>query len=237
MEYQNLLVFLEFPAPTRPSLGLLKSLSYMDITLVGFHSVSDGEELGADRRADIESTLEEIALEFEERGIRVEQHVVTGESMMDSREEWASREEIDGVLLPAGVSTVGRILVGVRDGRHVEKMADFVDLIDRERIIHIKLLHVAPESESPSESGATATGREALDLMKSELTDRGVNPAAIDIQINVSDDPEHELVTVARNYDLTVLGKTEEPDLRDQVFGPVSNHIINRADSAVLTIN
>jgi len=72
--------------------------------------------------------------------------------------------------------------------------------------------------------------------VRSELTDRGVNPAAIDIQINVSDDPKRELVTVARNYDLTVRGRTREPDLRDQVFGPVSSHIINRADSAVLTI-
>jgi nucleotide-binding universal stress UspA family protein len=237
MEYQNLLVFLEFPDPTHPSLGLLKSLSYMDITLVGFHSVSDGDQLGTDRETGTASTLAEIATEFEERGIRVEQHVVTGDSMIDTREEWASREEIDGVLLPGGVNTVGRILVGVRDSRHVEKMADFVDLIDRQRIIHIKLLHVAPESESPSEPEGTVTGREALELMKSELTDRGVNPAAIDLQINVSDDPEHELVTVARNYDLTVLAKTEESGLRDHVFGPVSNHIIDRADSAVLTIN
>ncbi len=237
MEYQNLLVFLEFPEPTHPSLGLLKSLSYMDVTLVGFHPVSDGDELATDREAEIESTLEQIATEFEERGIRVEQHVVTGESMTDTRDEWASRKAVDGVLLPGGVSTVGRILVGVRDAQHVEKMADFVDLIDRERIIHIKLLHVAPESGPASGSGDTVTGRDALDLMKAELTDRGVNPAAIDVQINVSDDPEHELVTVARNYDLTVLGKTEEPDLRDRVFGPVSNYIISRANSTVLTIN
>lgn len=237
MKYQNLLVFLEFPEPTRPSLGLLKSLSYMDITLVGFHSLPDGDELWADREADIESTLAEIATEFEEHGIRVEQHVITGNSVIDTREEWASREDIDGVLLPAGVSTVGRILVGVRDARHVEKMADFVDLIDRDRIIHIKLLHVAPESDAASASEDAITGRDALDLMKSELTDSGVNPAAIDIQINVSDDPEHELVTVARDYDLTVLGRTQEPDLTHQVFGPVSNYIINRANSTVLTIN
>lgn len=140
-------------------------------------------------------------------------------------------------MLPGGVSTVGRILVGVRDAQHVEKMADFVDLIDRERIIHIKLLHVAPESGPASGSAGTVTGRDALDLMKAELTDRGVNPAAIDVQINVSDDPEHELVTVARNDDLTVPGTTEEPDLRDRVFGPVSNYIISRANSTVLTIS
>jgi hypothetical protein len=46
MEYQNLLVFLEFPEPTRPSPGLIKSLSYMDITLVGFYSLPEDEELG-----------------------------------------------------------------------------------------------------------------------------------------------------------------------------------------------
>lgn len=233
MEYQNLLVFLEFPEPTSPSLGLLKALSYMDVTLVGFHSVPDGDELEADREADIESTLEEIATEFEKRGIRVEQHVITGESMIETRNEWANRDEIDGILTPGGVNTVGRILVGVRDSRNIEKMADFVDLIDRERIIHIKLLHVASESESEE----TATGREALDTLKSELIDRGVNPAAIHPQINVSDDPEYDLVSAARTYDLTVLGKTQEPGFEQRVFGPISNRIIDRANSTVLTLN
>jgi nucleotide-binding universal stress UspA family protein len=230
MEYQNLLVFLEFPEPTRPSFGLLKALSYMDVTLVGFHSVPDGDKVGADREADIESTLEEIAAEFEERGIRVEQHVVTGESMVETRNEWASRDGIDAVLIPGGVNTVGRILVGVRDTRNAEKMADCVDFIDRERIIHIKLLHIAPESGSED----TVTGREALDLMKSELTDRGVNPAAIHLQMNVSDNPERELVSAARNYDLTVLGKTQEIGFEERVFGPISNRIVDRANSTVL---
>lgn len=231
MEYQNLLVFLEFPKPTRPSLGLLKALSYMDITLVGFHPVPDGDELGTDRETEIESMLEEIATEFEERGIRVEQHVTTGESLIETRNEWASRDEIDGVLIPGGEGTLGRVLVGVRDTRNIEKMADFVDYIDQERIVHINLLHVAPESEE------TDTGREVLEAMKSELTDRGVNPAAIHLQIRVSDDPVYELVTAARSYDLTVLGKTQEPGFEQRVFGPLSNRLVERANAAVLTIN
>ncbi|AZH25940.1 universal stress protein [Haloplanus aerogenes] len=236
MEHQNLLVFLEFPKPTRPSLGLLKSLSYMDITLVGFHSTVDSDESQTDREAEIETTLEEITAKFEEQGMQVEQHVVTGDSMIETRNEWANRDQIDGVLTPGGVNTVGRILVGLRDTRNVEKMAEFIDLIDRKRIIHVTLLHVAPESESESESEATVTGREALKAMKSELVDRGVNPAVIHLQIQLSDDPEHELVTAARNYDLTVLGRTEEPGFKDQVFGPVSNQITDRAHSTVLTV-
>ena len=232
MEYQNLLVFLEFPEPTRPSLGLLKALSYLDITLVGFHPVSNGDELRTDRETEIESMLEEIATEFEERGIRVEQHLATGESLIETRNEWASRDDIDAVLIPGGEGTVGRVLVGVRDTRHIEQMADFVDYIDRERIIHISLLHVSPESESEE----TDTGREALKTMKSELTDRGVNPAAIHPQIKISDDPVYGLLTAARSYDLTVLGKTQEPGLEQRVFGPLSDRLVKQANSTVLTI-
>jgi nucleotide-binding universal stress UspA family protein len=159
--------------------------------------------------------------------------------MIETRNQWASRDEIDAVLIPGGVNTVGRILVGVRGARHIEKMADFVDFIDRDRIIHITLLHVAPESESESESESdqAVPGREALETLKSELTDRGVNPAAVDLRIDVSDDAETQLVKVARNYDLTVLGKTQEPGLEQQVFGPLSDYIIDRAHSAVLTLN
>lgn len=236
MEYQNLLVFLEFPGPSSPSLGLLKALSYMDVTLVGFHSLPDGDKLGADRRASTESTLEEIAAEFEERGIRVTQHVATGESMVETRNEWASRDGIDAVLTPGGVNTVGRILVGVRDTRNIEKLADCVDLIDRERIIHIKLLHIAPESgsEDTATDRETVTGREALEITKSKLANRGVNPAAIHLQMNVSDTPDRELVSAARKYDLTVLGKTQEIGFEERVFGPISNRIVDRANSTVL---
>jgi len=234
MEHQNLLVFLEFPDPAHPSLGLLKSLSYMDITLVGFRSVSRGEKLDTARREEIETTLTEIASEFESRGIRVETHVESGPNMKDTRDEWARREEIDGILTPGGVGTVGRVLVGVRDTQHVERMVQFVDLIDRDRIIHITLLHVAPETEP--ESGHGADGRKALELMKTELTKRGVNPHAIDMQIQVSDDRKRELLKTARTYDLTVLGPTEEPGLEERVFGPMSNRVANRADSAVLVV-
>jgi nucleotide-binding universal stress UspA family protein len=232
MRYSDLLVFLEFPNPTRPSPGLAKTLSYLDVTLVGFHQVDSAAELSSDRETEIEATLTDIASEFEESGIRVQTHVVTGESVDQTRNEWAKRDDIDGVLIPAGVDSVGRVVVGVRDVRRIDRIADFVDLVDRDRIIHITLLHVAPESDSE----ATIEGREALDEMKAQLTERGVNPMAIDSRIRVSDDPEHELTTVARNYDLTVLGETVEPGLKSEVFGPVSNRVANRANSAVLVV-
>jgi len=230
MEHQNLLVFLEFPEPIRPSLGLLKALSYMDITLVGYHPVSDGDELEPVQRAEIEKALTEIASEFENRGIRVETHVATGEHMAETRDEWAQRNDIDGILTPGGVGTVGRVLVGVRNTKHVEEMVEFVDLIDRERIIHITLLHIAAETESET------VGKEALALMKSKLEEHGVNPHAIDMQIQVSDDPKRELLKAARGYDLTVLGSTEEPGLEDRMFGPISNRVADRSDSAVLVV-
>jgi nucleotide-binding universal stress UspA family protein len=209
---------------------LAKTLSYLDVTFVGFHQVDTGSELSSNREADIKATLTDVASEFEDMGIRVQTDVVTGEDVTEARNEWAKRDRIDGVLTPAGVDSVGRVRVGVRDVQRIDRTADFVDLVDRDRIIHITLLHVAPESDSE----ATIEGREALDEMKAELTERGVNPMAIDSRIRVSDDPEHELTTVARKYDLTVLGETVESGLKSEVFGPVSNRVANRANSAVL---
>lgn len=230
MKHQNLLVFLEFPDPTRPSLGLLKSLSYMDITLVGFTPASDENGIETEHKNEIKETLSEIATEFENRGIRVETHVESGDRVADTRDEWARRDEIDGVLTPGGVKTVGRVLVGVRDKQHVEEMVEFVDLIDRERIIHITLLHITGETRQ-------GTGEEeALRLMKNELAERGVNPHAIDMEIQVSDYRKRALIKNARTYDLTVLGPTEEPGLEKRVFGPMSNRVANRANSAVLVV-
>jgi len=44
-----------------------------------------------------------------------------------------------------------------------------------------------------------------------------------------------ELRQAARNYDLFVMGETEQ-DAGDEVFGPVGDYIVDKQDVAVLTL-
>lgn len=235
MDYQNLIVFTEFPDPDKPSLGLLNALSYMDVTLVGFYEVPQTETIEDARsthEASIQTALDEMETRFEEHGLRVQTEVVFGHDKTEARDRITNQMECDGVLLSREVSTIGRILVGLRDTRNAERIADFVDFIDQQKIIHITLIHVARET---TDSDEISYGRQTLKEMKAKLDNRGVNRHAIDMEIKISDDPLHELTQAARGYDLAVLGRTEESP-GEQVFGRVSNRITDRGNTPVLVV-
>ena len=232
MEYPNLLIFAELPDPDEPTLGLLKTLSYMDVTLVGFARLDEDEsadDVSAERREQLLNELEDLVTDFEEHGIRVDTELAFGTDMEMTREEYAQREQIDGVLLMNDVSTVGRILVPVRDRDTAEDIAHMVDFLDRDKIVHVTLLHVA-EGDTPPERG-----HEVLEHTRDLLADRGVNPHAVDLQVRISDDPEIEILKTAPQYDMVVLGQTEE-GAEERVFGSLANQVVDRTGVPVLVI-
>lgn len=235
MEYKNLLVFVRLPDPNEPSLGLLKALTFMDVTLVGFHEVPDDvpiDEARADKDEEYRSRLREVAERFEAHGIRVDVEVEFGRDETEVRERWAGREDVDGILLPRGEGSVGRVLVALRDARNADRIANFIDFLDRENILHIGLMHVFSPSDSDD---VEQEGRRILSEMKASLVERGVNRFAIEKNLRKAEDPALELRQAARSYDLVVLGKTEH-GIEEQVFGPVSNRIADETDVSVLVI-
>lgn len=232
MEYPNLLVFAELPDPDEPTFGLLKTLSYMDVTFVGFARLGEDEsadDVSAERRERLLHELEDLVTDFEEHGIRVDIELAFGTDMEMAREEYARREHVDGVLLMNDVSTVGRVLVPVRDRDAAEDIAHMVDFLDREQIVHVTLLHVA-EGDTPPERG-----HEVLKHTRDLLEERGVNPHAVDLQVRISDDPGMEILKTAPQYDMVVLGQTEE-GTKERVFGSLANQVVDRTGVPVLVI-
>ena len=232
MEYPNLLVFAELPDPDEPTFGLLKTLSYMDVTLVGFARLDEGEsadEVSAERREELRHELDDLVADFEEHGIRVDTELTFGTDMESTREEYARQEHIDGVLLMNDVSTVGRVLVPVRDRDTAEDIAHMVDFLDRDKIVHVSLFHVAEEGHPPEQ------GHEVLEHTRDLLEERGVNPHAVDLQVQISDDPEIEILKAAPQYDMVVLGQTEE-GAEERVFGSLANQVVDRTGVPVLVI-
>ena len=232
MEYPNLLVFAELPDPDEPTFGLLKTLSYMDVTLVGFARLGDDEladDVSAERRDELRRELDALVADFEGHGIRVDTELAFGPDMETTREEYARGEHIDGVLLMNDVSTVGRVLVPVRDRDTTEDIAHVVDFLDRDKIVHVTLLHVAEEGTPPER------GHEVLEHTRDLLEDRGVNPHAVDLQVHISDDPEIEILKTAPQYDMVVLGQTEEGNA-ERVFGSLANQVVDRTGVPVLVI-
>ena len=185
--------------------------------------------MSAERREELRRELDDLVADFEEHGIRVDTELTFGTDMQRTREEYAQREQIDGVLLMNDVSTVGRVLVPVRDWDTAEDIAHMVDFLDRDKIVHVTLLHVAEGDTQPER------GHEVLEHTRDLLEDRGVNPHAVDLQVRISDDPEIEILKTAPQYDVVVLGQTEE-GAEERVFGSLANQVVDRTGVPVLVI-
>lgn len=136
------------------------------------------------------------------------------------------------MLLPRGEGSVGRVLVALRDTRNADRIADFIDFLDRENVLHIGLVHVFSPSGSDD---VEREGRRIPSEMKFSLVERGVNRFAVEKDLREAEDPALELRRAARRYDLVVLGKTEQ-GLEEQIFGPVSNRIADETDVSVVVI-
>ena len=232
MEYPNLLVFAELPNPDEPTFGLLKTLSYMDVTLVGFARLdgdASADDVSAERREELRHELDELVADFEEHGIRVDTELVFGTDVKRTREEYAQRDGVDGVLLMNDVSTVGRILVPVSDVDTAEDIAHVVDFLDRDKIVHMTLLHVAEEGDR------TDHAHEVLEHTRDLLEDRGVNPHAVDLQVRIAADTEIEILKIAPKYDMVVLGQTRE-GVEERVFGSLANQVVDRTGIPALVI-
>jgi len=80
-----------------------------------------------------------------------------------------------------------------------------------------------------------AEGERILQELTSILTDQGIPSIRINREVRKGTDVSFELRQAARNYDLFVMGETEQ-DAGDEVFGPVGDYIVDKQDVAVLTL-
>jgi nucleotide-binding universal stress UspA family protein len=234
MEHPTVLVFVEFPDPTVPTNGFLNHLKYPDAKLVGFYQLDDNEsieEAQTEYEDEFTAELAEVAERFEERGIRTEYSLVFSDDRVGARQRLAESDDIDGILLPGAANTLCNVLIASRDLRNAEKKVPLLNIVDRDDLISIDLVHVAdPENPEGHERG-----EQILSETASMLTDEGFPRVKIGREVRTGTDVAFELSQAARGYDLVVLGETER-DIGDEIFGPVGKYILNEQGVPVLIV-
>lgn len=234
MKHPTVLVFLELPDPVPPSTGFLHGFKYPDAEIIGFYQVDDDESIGDVRDENEEAfgrALEEIAEQFEQEGVRTETEVEYSGDLNEARKQIAERDAVDAILIPGDSHTIGNVLIAARDLRNADEMMNVLHIIDDEDLVKITLLHVA----DPDDPDAIEEGERILDEMESLLVDQDVEKMAIEREIREDSDPEFVLSSVASDYDLVVVGESEQ-DLEQQIFGPVADQISDRTGTPVLII-
>ncbi|MDQ2071750.1 hypothetical protein ACODNH_15870 [Haloarcula sp. NS06] len=233
MEHPSVLVFVEFPDPEFPEPGFLDRLAYPDAELVGFYHLDENEsvqEVKNEYEEDFTTELREQAEQFEQRGIRTEYKLVFNHDRVEARQKIANR--VDAVLTPGGANTLGKVLMAARHTHNAEeKVANLLNIIDGDDLLSIDLIHIA----DPDDPEGEVEGERILNEMSSHLTSEGIPALHINREVRTGRDVAFELNQAAGNYDLVVLGETEQ-DVGDEVFGPVGDYIVDKQDVPVLTI-
>lgn len=235
MEHPKVLVFVEFPNPEFPKGGFLNHLAYPDVELTGFYALDDDgsiEAAQAEYEEEFSTELKDQAEKFEHVGIRTEYELIFGHNSAEARQKAAHSDDVDAVLLPGGANTIGKVLLAVRHTQNAEeKVANLLNIVDRDDLISIGLIHVADPDDPDSEPH----GKQILEEMTSALTDEGIPSVHINREVRTGSDVAFELNKAARNYDLAVLGETQQ-DLGDEIFGSVGEYIIDEQDTPVLIV-
>lgn len=235
MEHPTVLVFVTFPEPKFPTVGFLNHLAYPDVELVGCYSLGDDRsvrDVQTEDEEELTTELQKQAERFEQRGARTEYDLIFDEDPVEARHRISRSEDIDAILLPGETHTLGKVLIASRHTQNAEqKMAKLLNIVDRDDLISVGLVHIA----DPDDPEGEAKGERVLNEMTSILTGEGIPPVQINRELRRGEDVSFELNKAARNYDLVVLGETQQ-DLGDRIFGPVGEYIIDKNDVPVLIV-
>lgn len=235
MKHPTVLVFIEFPDPEFPTAGFLKHLAYPDAELVGFYHLDSGESVQAvqaEYEDEFTAELQAQAERFEQRGVRTECDLAFNHDRVETRRRIARNDAVDAVLLPGGANTLGKVLIAARHTQNAdEKMANLLNIVDQDSLISLDLIHIA----DPDDPEGEAEGERVLMEMASTLTDQGIPSVQINREVRTGQDVAFKLNQASRNYDLLVLGETQQ-DVGDEVFGPVAEYIVDDRDVPVLIV-
>ncbi|WP_115865008.1 universal stress protein [Halorussus litoreus] len=235
MEHPTVLVFVEFPDPKFPTGGFLNHLAYPDAELVGFYNLDDGEsvqEVQDEYEEEFTTELRNQAEQFEQRGVRTDFDFVFNHDRGEARQKVAESHEVDAILMPGGANTLGKVLMPCRHTKNAEeKVSTLLNIIDRDDLISVDLIHIA----DPDDPEGKDEGKRILKEMTSVLVDQDIPSVQVNREVRTGRDISFELNQAARNYDLVVLGETEQ-DLGDNIFGPVGDYIVDERDVPVLIL-
>lgn len=238
MSRPNLLLPIVFPDPEvhpAPS-RFFEEFSGFDVTLFGYWEVegeSDIDAASEAHRIDAEAVLYELAAEFSKNGAPADVQLYFGRPRAEEselRDRIAEQTHADAIFVPNPFTSLGRVLVPIRDARNQQQLIEVVAALNEQTVIDVELIHVCDDESLVSEA------REMLDQVHEQLTDRGFPGLEVKTTVTVSDDPAYTISQSARSHDLIVMGETSEPDYEDQIFGPAYEYVADRSEDPILVV-
>lgn len=231
MNRQTVVIPVEFPDPDPLPSTFIEGLTDCKVVLVGVYELSADIDSDERHRREIEAyrSLYTLASSFVRRGDTAEVELVMGEDVADAPTTVAEDRDADALLVPNPITSLGHVLVAIRDEAFVRPIVEFMSTMNREVLLHLTLFHVA-ETEADVEEG-----ERLLADAGDQLVEAGFSRSSLDTEIVVSDDAPFAISQAARNDDLIVMGETQEPSF-ERVFGKTYESIAAETDHPVIVV-
>ena len=215
--------------PAQPLVDLCRSV---DVVLLGYYPVPDQvapAQLRQDYESEATATLAEMADEFRASGIDITDVLVFTHDRTDTIDRVANEHACDAVLTPSEVERIKRVLVPVRGDTNLERIVSLLAGIMRMSDVSVTFFHSVAEDSDPSHGEFLVHG--AVD----RLDEAGIQRERIDWQLSDEESPHDEIVELAREYDLLVLGETK-PSLGERILGTVPTRIVNAVNEPAFIV-
>ena len=215
--------------PAQPLVDLCRSV---DVVLLGYYPVPDQvapAQLRQDYESEATATLAEMADEFRASGIDITDVLVFTHDRTDTIDRVANEHGCDAVLTPSEVERIERVLVPVRGDTNLERIVSLLAGIMRMSDVSVTFFHSVAEDSDPSHGEFLVRG--AVD----RLDEAGIQRERIDWQLSDEESPHDEIVELAREYDLLVLGETK-PSLGERILGTVPTRIVDEVNKPAFIV-
>jgi nucleotide-binding universal stress UspA family protein len=222
----SILVPIDISASNLPAQPLTDLCRSVDVVLLGYYPVPDQvapAQLRQDHGSDATETLGEIADEFRTRDIDVTEELVFTHDRQDTIDRVADKYGCDAVLTLGEVRQIERVLVPLRGDTNLEQIVSLLVDIMRMSDVSITFFHSVVEDSDPSHGESLVRG--AVD----RLDEAGIDRERINWQLSDKPSPNDEIIELAREYDLLVLGETN-PSLRERILGTVPSRVVDEVD-------
>lgn len=225
-------VLLPDPQPLPPA--LVRLLEPLDTVVVGVHRVpkQTAVEQARDEFEEESSTaLDDWAapLAGDREGERP--RLVFAQEPLATIARIAAEEQAAAVLVPRMIDRdeVSRVVVALRADEHAERMAALVEGLVAAAGASVRVVHVRRDGEG------AGTGDAELSALRDELEQRGLDQERVGFEVRAGPDVTEELVGLASDHDLLVLGETD-PDDPDRVFSDVHRRLAEEVARPVLVV-
>ncbi|MDZ7688116.1 MAG: universal stress protein [Halobacteriales archaeon] len=227
----TILVPVDISVPEEFDREVLKLFGPLRVVLLGYYPVPDQSATDQARtQFEEEATvaLDEIADGFADE-TDVESVLVFTHDKEKTVERVAAEKVADAILTPGDVDKVRDVLVPIRGDPNLDNIAGFVGALMSETDATVTLFHVATDEDEES------TGEYLLRGVADRLVEDGVDPDRIDTKKTEDDSPASEILELAEDHDVLVIGESE-PSLRKRILGNVPTNVIEGTEKPVLVV-